>query len=79
MAVRATSALAGLYSVKRVAAQPKERTRRREGQKKSREDFRKERRASAATTFPEETGNLRDQSSPERTKTGVSKGNPLNR
>ena len=74
MAVRATSALAGLSSVKRVAAQPEERTRKEGGQTKSREDSEKERRASAATTFPKKTGDLRDQSSPERNDKGSLKG-----
>ena len=78
MAVRASSALAGLSSVKRVAAQQKKEPERRRTEK-SREDSEKERRASAATTFPEETSGLRDQSSPERNEKGVSKGNPLNR
>ena len=53
VAVRATSALAGLSSVKRVAAQPKERTRRRKDRGNQGKISEKERRASAATTFPE--------------------------
>ena len=79
MAVLASSASAGLSSVKRVAAQQNRKNPTRGGEKKPREESEQERRASAATTFPEETGGLRDQSSPEINGKGVSKGNPLNR
>ena len=51
VAVRATSALAGHSSVKRVAAQPKERTRKREDRGNQGKISEKKRRASAATTF----------------------------
>ena len=52
-------------SVKRVAAHTQQKYKQEEEKEEPRGETEKERRASAATTFPEETGGLRDQSSPE--------------
>ena len=77
-AVLASSASAGLSSVKRVAAQTKERqkTRRGEGEKKGNKNQTEE---PQLQPISRKNGGLRYQSSPEINEKGVSKGNPLNR
>ena len=79
MAVLASSASAGLSSVKRVAAQLKERTRKEEERRNRGKIQKKKEEPQPQPLFPKTTGGLRDQSSPERNEKGVSKGNPLNR
>ena len=80
VAVRATSALAGLSRCETCSRT----TTRKEPEGGRTEEIegrfqKKKEEPQPQLLFPKEAGILRDQNSPERTKNGVSKGNPLNR